>query len=119
MRDKKGVHFDPKELRNRQIADISEMIKEKRMSSNGTMVLSPKSPSILSAELFNKNRNDSRYLVQAINEEQRSIYNKLMKEKVSDKVHLGVHSVSKFDNSLVKDYTANRESTTFEHEVNN
>ncbi len=42
-----------------------------------------------------------------------------MKEKVSDKVHLGVHSVNKFDNSLVKDYTANRESTTFEHEVNN
>jgi hypothetical protein len=63
LRDKKGVQFDPKELRNRQIADISEMIKEKRMSSNGTNILSPKTPSILSAELFNKNRNDSKYLV--------------------------------------------------------
>jgi hypothetical protein len=119
LRNKKGVHFDPKELRNRQIADISEMIKEKRMSSNGTVVLSPKSPSILSAELFNKNRNDSKYLVQAINEQQRSIYNKLMKEKTTDKVHFGVHSVNKINNSLIKDYTANRESTTFEHEVNN
>jgi hypothetical protein len=84
LQDKKGVHIDPKELRNRQIADISEMIKEKRMSSNGTMLLSPKSPSIFTAELFNKNRNDSRYLVQAINEEQRSIYSKLMKEKTTD-----------------------------------
>lgn len=46
--DKKGGmhHFDPKEFRNQQIADISEMIKEKRMSANGTVLLSPKSPSI-------------------------------------------------------------------------
>lgn len=89
------------------------------MSSNGTMLLSPKSPSILSAEIFNKNRNDSKHLVHAINAEQRSIYNQLMKQKATDKVHLGVYSVNNFDNSLVKDYTANRESTTFEHEVNN
>ena len=42
-----------------------------------------------------------------------------MKQKATDKVHLGIYSVNNIDNSLIKDYTANRESTTFEHEVNN
>ena len=66
----KHIHFDPKELRNQQIADISEMIKEKRMSTNGTVLLSPKSPSISSAAgMFNRNRNDSKSLVDAINAE--------------------------------------------------
>jgi hypothetical protein len=60
------------------------MIKEKRMTSNGTALLTPKIPSLNSSELFNKNRNDSRYLVYALNAEQKVIYNKLMRDKKAD-----------------------------------
>ncbi len=67
----KQIRIDPKELRNQQISDISEMIKEQRMR-NGT-VLSPASP-MTNAETFNKKRNETNSLVHALNVGQRSLY---------------------------------------------
>ena len=54
------------------------------MTSNGTALFSPKIPSLNSSDIFNKNRNDSRYLVDALNAEQKVIYNKLMRDKKAD-----------------------------------
>jgi len=47
-------------------------------------LFSPKIPSLNSSDIFNKNRNDSRYLVDALNAEQKVIYNKLMRDKKAD-----------------------------------
>ena len=83
---------------------------------NGTM-LSPSSPG-KSAEMFNKKRNDTTDLVHALNLEQRSLY-QAFRDKSKDQIQFNAAKspLPSINPGLIKDYTANLESTGFAHET--
>lgn len=61
--------IQPRDLRNQQLANISEMIREKKRATQqlASTPLSPKQHSVSSASQFNTKRNETRDLVKAIN----------------------------------------------------
>jgi hypothetical protein len=83
-------------------------------------MLSPKSvihSPLTSIDVFNRKRNDTKDLVSALNIEQRNLYNALKEHsKIGNKEKLTSPYGSFTQPGHTKEYTANRESTTFAHE---
>ncbi len=102
--------IEPKEMRNRQINDIREMIREGKANKFG---VSPTIPS--SADFFNKKRYQTKEITNQINSEQKYLYNKLRdRSKDFFKNYAGKEAGPHIN--LAKEYNVNRESPSFKHE---